>query len=101
MFDPANYRFIVPTAGLWRLETSITFQTSTASQRIIGTIRLNGASRGEATVHKTNFPGGVFLSSTFPCTVGNIMDAAIYHQAGSDMQLRTGYSTYICVTFVG
>ena len=99
--NPANFRFIIPTAGFWRVETSITFQTSTASQRIIGTIRLNGANRGEATACKTNFPGGVFVSSTFPRAVGNTIDATILHQAGSDMQLRCGYSSYICVTFVG
>jgi hypothetical protein len=101
MWDSTNNRFTIPTTGLWRIESSITYQTSTTSIRIVGNINQNGVPRASATAYKVNFPGGVFVSATLLLTAGDNVSITTLHQAGSDMSLRNGSDTYICLTFVG
>ena len=114
LWDSGTQRFIIPTTGVWKIDFSCCFTSTSVATRLITTIKVNGVTRADNQGNKQSNAGGLAMSVNLLLTANDYVELLITHNASTVTNLPTtggtamsyrdrtsSPSTYAIFTFTG
>ena len=89
LWDSVNQRFVLPVAGVWRIDFGVTFQQTSAASRVILSMKVNGVGRAETQAGKSTNAGGWNMSAAVLVSANDYVELTVSHDASTVTNLPT------------
>ena len=114
LWDNANQRFVLPVAGVWRIDFSVVFASTAALNRMILQMKVNNTVRADFNGSKASTIGGLNMSTSLLVNANDYVELQVHHSNTTVTNLPTtgGFAmayrdraaspaTYAIFTFLG